>query len=377
LIVGASARSAAFSALRAGLHPWCIDLFGDADLRSICPTNVVSPKAYPEGLLQAARRAPAGPWIYTGALENRPDLIRTLAHERPLWGNDDSVLAVVRSPGRVEQLLRGSGVACPAVRSPAQEAEREKRWLVKPRASAGGSQIRFWKGEPLKGRCRSYLQEFIPGESRAALYVADGRQARLLGVTRQLVGESWLHAAPFHYCGSLGPLGLLAAEEAALQRLGDALMAGCPLRGLFGVDCIWCEGVPWPTEVNPRYTASVEVVEQGGTVPALALHRKAFDASAVDSAWTARPWSGPVVGKAILFARDALVFPNDGPWMSVLRGPKSLSDLPAFADIPPAGQAIDAGRPILTLFARAGSVAACLDELRRIAADLDHGLFAR
>ncbi len=31
LIFGASARAAAFSALRAGLQPWCADLFADAD----------------------------------------------------------------------------------------------------------------------------------------------------------------------------------------------------------------------------------------------------------------------------------------------------------------------------------------------------------
>jgi len=31
LIVGASARAAAFSALRAGLRPWCADLFADLD----------------------------------------------------------------------------------------------------------------------------------------------------------------------------------------------------------------------------------------------------------------------------------------------------------------------------------------------------------
>jgi hypothetical protein len=40
--------------------------------------------------------------------------------------------------------------------------------------------------------------------------------------------------------------------------------------------------------------------------------------------------------------------------------------MPAFADIPEAGQVIEAGRPVLTFFSRGGE-----DQLRRIAVDLD------
>jgi predicted ATP-grasp superfamily ATP-dependent carboligase len=52
-----------------------------------------------------------------------------------------------------------------------------------------------------------------------------------------------------------------------------------------------------------------------------------------------------------------------------------VTELPAFADVPPAGTAIAAGHPVLTLFARGESAAACEAELRRAAADLDRLLF--
>ena len=51
LIFGASVRAAAFSALRAGLQPWCADLFADADLRARCPTIRVPAEVYPDGFL--------------------------------------------------------------------------------------------------------------------------------------------------------------------------------------------------------------------------------------------------------------------------------------------------------------------------------------
>ena len=79
----------------------------------------------------------------------------------------------------------------------------------------------------------------------------------------------------------------------------------------------------------------------------------------------------------VLFARDGLTFPDDGPWLAALRSADPVGELPAFADIPFAGTRIEAGRPILTLFARADALAACLDVLQQTAADLDHWLFGR
>ena len=54
LILGASVRAAAFSALRAGLRPWCVDLFADLDLRANCPALVIDASRYPNGLAALA-----------------------------------------------------------------------------------------------------------------------------------------------------------------------------------------------------------------------------------------------------------------------------------------------------------------------------------
>jgi predicted ATP-grasp superfamily ATP-dependent carboligase len=378
LIVGASTRAAGFSARRAELRPWCADLFQDADLRAQCAFLPLTPGRYPDGLLQAAHQAPPGPWLYTGALENRPALVRRLARRRPLWGNDAPVLALIRSPRWVAGTLAAAGIPCPALSlEPPDEAPSE-HWLVKKLAGAGGAGIAFHTGRgPAPSRKRVYYQEYIDGEAAAAIYLGDGRRAYLLGATRQLVGEPWLHAAPFHYCGSLGPLPLGEPLRRRLEGLGHVLVRGSGLRGLFGVDVVLRDEVPWPVEVNPRYCASVEVLEYAGNFSALALHRSVFDPGA-PAPLPSLPLSGVGrVGKAILFAREPLTFPADGPWQASLRQSDPVHDLPAFADIPPAGQVIAQGAPILTLFARADSLAACLDALQQTAADLDHHLFGR
>src|SRR5262249_32939879 len=150
------------------------------------------------------------------------------------------------------------------------------------------------------------------------------------------------------------------------------LTAGCHLHGLFGVDCVLREDVPWPVEVNPRYTASVEVLEYATGVMAVDRHRQVFDAQPPPPPPAAALPS--CVGKAILFARAPVRFPEDGPWTPVLRRPGPVEEMPAFADLPHPGERIEAGRPVLTCFAQADSPAGCLEALRQVAADLDRRL---
>jgi predicted ATP-grasp superfamily ATP-dependent carboligase len=394
LIVGASARAAAFSALRAGLNPCCADLFADADLQARCPAIQVSREGYPRGFAYLADKDLPGPWMYTGALENWPWLVERMARRRPLWGNRGMALGRARLPKWTARLLRKAGLPCPLARY--HDVPRQGRWLTKPLFGSGGTRIGFvpdrgWPrstgarpsffrellAEALPTAPRHYFQEFIEGEPYAAIYLGQGRRGRLLGVTHQIVGATWLHAGPFRYCGSIGPCTLDDQGQKAFERIGSVLTAGCHLRGLFGVDCILREGVPWPVEVNPRYTASVEVLEYGARVPAMALHRAVFDPQAPPAGPKRQAADGLVVGKAILFARAAVVFPDDGPWSATLRSPGPIEEMPEFADIPHAGERIEARRPILTCFTRAGSEAACLEQLEGIAADLDRWLFER
>jgi predicted ATP-grasp superfamily ATP-dependent carboligase len=379
LIFGASTRAAAFSALRAGLRPWCADLFADADLEARCPVIRVPSDVYWRAFVELVGRELRGPWMYTGALENRPGTVRAMARVRPLWGNAFfPALALARSPNSWSSLLKRARLPCPAVRRTLFSAPPEGRWLLKSVLGAGGRHV-FWLWDKRSRRGPGglrYFQEYIEGDSCAALYVGDGKRARLLGVTWQLVGEPWLHARPFHYCGSIGPLPPEPALRQALERLGDVLAAGCGLRGIFGVDFILRDGTPWPVEINPRYTASVEVLEYAAGVPALALHRQVFDPTA--PAPSIPPVKeGSFLGKAILFAREALTFPEDGPWMAVLREPRPVDAVPPFADIPNAGERIETGRPVLTFFTWGESPGACRDALQLIAADLDCRLFGR
>lgn len=345
LIVGASTRAAAFSALRAGLSPVCIDLFADRDLAAACSVTRVPPGRYPRGIAVLARRIPPSPWMYTGGLENHPDLIACISENRPLWGNGPEALRKARDPFGIAEALAAAGMPCLDVYRSA-DALPTGRWLVKPLAGAGGVGIRFADRRP--PGAGTYHQRYTDGEPHAAVYVVDGDGVRLLGVTRQLVGCDWLHTQPFRYCGSLGTFA--GGEE--WRRLGEVVANYAGLRGVFGIDAVVRDGVPWLVEVNPRYTASVEVVEYGTGSNALTVSR-------------VRIRKPRAVAKGVYYAPANVVVPA-GPWDDAVGAPPDR--VPPFADIPACGERIAAGRPVMTLFAA--------DEagLRAAAAELDRRL---
>ena len=377
LIIGASARAAAFSALRAGLQPWCIDLFADRDLQQRCAVTRLTGR-YPQGFRRFLSSELPGPWMYTGGLENWPRLVTQWSQIRPLWSSVDQALDAARNPEYVASWLRALSMPAPALRRWGNKPSPSERWLLKPRCGAAGSGIRFWTPKDQSWNKNDfYCQEFIEGQSLSLLFLGGKRTARLLGVTRQLVGESWLYAAPFHYCGSIGPLDPRLVQHPSLEELGHLLASECFLEGLFGIDGVLRDETFWPVEINPRYTASVEVLEHATGSAMLDWHAHVFTHGRLPPLLSAAITSDRTIGKAILFARDDLHFPADGPWMAELRSPKPVQELPRLADIPAAGERIEAGKPVLTFFAEADSASACEDALRQIAADLDCWLFER
>jgi predicted ATP-grasp superfamily ATP-dependent carboligase len=370
LVVGASVRAAAWSALRSGgIRPWCVDLFADADLQRVCVAHALPTSAYPRGFLEAARQAPAGPWLYTGALENHPGLIAAISRERPLWGNPAAVVRRVRSPRLLAKVLRNACLPCPSV-AETLPLDPAKAWLLKPRRSAGGAHIHAWRGQPIP--VSHYCQEWIEGDACSALFAGQRNgSATFLGATRQLVGLPWLNADGFRYCGNVGPLALATTTQACLVRLGDVLASGFSLRGFFGVDFILRDGIPWPVEINPRYTAAVEVLERAAGSSLFSYHSAAFAPEHIVASTGKAPALGhdTVHGKAILFARTPVRFPAAGPWQEGIS--RTEPESPDYADIPHPSSRIDKGQPILTIFACAATESACLDSLREKAQALD------
>jgi predicted ATP-grasp superfamily ATP-dependent carboligase len=379
--VGASVRALACAATRAGWRVHAADLFGDRDLLAEVTTYTsAAAMPYPHGLADAAARFPVGPWCYTGALENHPELIDRIAAARPLAGNPGSVVRRVRDPMLLGPAVCEAGLGFPDTFASPAGLPADGSFLRKPRASAGGRDIAPWHGGTPEQPERDHVwQRRVDGDSWAVALLCERHGARPWGFSRQLVGCRWCHAGAFAYCGSIAvPDGEVPAPvRDAGDRLGAMLVTTFGIVGLCGVDLVVDRGGHVHViEVNPRPTASMELVDRARGVSHAAAHLAACALAATVHVPSASVPSANVSagtwGKAVLFAaHDVVVGARVDAELGRAHDRWSRADgWPAVADVPCTGTRIDARRPLVTLFARGDTGPSVRRTLRRRAAAL-------
>jgi predicted ATP-grasp superfamily ATP-dependent carboligase len=340
--------------------------------------------------------------MYTGGLENHPELVARISQTRRLDGNPADVLRAVRDPPALHDTLRHAGFHAPQLSLSPRGIPADGSWLAKPFRGSGGTGIRPWRGGEAPEGC--FYQERIAGEPVAAVYVAAGGEAVLLGITRQLIAaartillkeetgaasctqsrtkpRSVAEPVPFFsglrtgaqgfaYSGSVGPLSLAPQVHRQFAEIGRVLSRHFGLVGLFGVDAVLAGDSVWTIEVNPRYTASVEVLERAYRYHAVAIHRDACCEGRLPAPMptNATGW----YGKAVLYARQDLRVPAE---FLRLAEPALEAEWPDLADIPDAGTQIRRGRPITTVLAEAGDERSLLAELERRTGVLENVLY--
>ena len=259
IIVGASVRAAAESAVRAGLIVHAFDLFADRDLQAIAQCTRIRGSEYPQavaGLLQEL--PPEIPWMYTGGIENHPGLIRAIAQHRLLLGASWDVAQGTRDRRLRREIAEHAGWDAPRLLSANDPATPSIR---RPAVHCGGFGICFANSEHQESDRHANAglrEEFIEGPSFAGAFATAGQTVRLLGVTRQHLARDiddhpLRDSHPFVYTGSVGPLPLDSPTRDAWLRLGHAIAAHLPMRGIFGVDAIYnARRQQWTLiEINP------------------------------------------------------------------------------------------------------------------------------
>ncbi len=368
LIVGGSTRAAAWSAVRAGWQPVCADLFADLDTQQVA--EVIRVRDYPWSLPDDVAGVQAEGWFYTGALENHPEIIERLAQPNapygPLWGTPAAGLRLVRDPFWLAATLRDAGLPALDVESEAVTLLADGTWMQKPLASAGGRAIRVWDKFAAEAPIAEphYFQRRAAGESCSAVFCVESHEVEWLGASRQFINLAASHAAmPFAYCGSIGPIDrsngpdtLTTATRQTLTRMAETVAQTGSLQGLFSIDFLLDGEHVWPTEINPRYTASVEILELSSG--RLLLPTRGGHISHGNSEFAVNA-TAPFVAKIILYAPRRFTAPD---FSRLLLG-TSPWQMPFLADIPIPGAIIEAEWPICTVFADGQSLEECRDRV--------------
>ncbi|MBB3769845.1 hypothetical protein FHS55_000431 [Angulomicrobium tetraedrale] len=347
VVVAVAARGLAAAARRAGRRALVLDLFADEDTRELAvealalrrlPGFAIDPQDLFEQLARHA--APDLPLVLGTGFEATPELVERLGARFRLLGNSGRTLVALKEPRMMDRLLSDIGVPHPRLfdRALAGVATLEKRI-----GGSGGQHVRP------AARARGegwYLQERVAGRTVSALFLGNGRQARLLGFSEQWCAPTL--EAPFRYGGAAGPIRLEAGMETEIAVALDAIVAATGLVGLASADLIVSDEAWHLIEINPRPGATLDIFDHVPLPPLLGLHIAACDGDLPERA-PLDPAEMPAEAEAVR-AAAILYAPAD-----VAMPHAALPDW--VADRPPAGARIAKGEPICTVLARGRDVA--------------------
>ena len=348
-----------------------MDMFGDVDTRT--QSNFQLLRNYPTDCISLLPDVQPDAICVTGAMENHPRVLQKLTTRTTLLAPAVDQIARMRDPLDLQAVLPSSSCRYPRTFASNQRLPQDKtRWLKKPIASAAGQGIHAFNTTHTSSPDPTMIiQEQISGRSISVSFLMHPARTDVLGCTEQLLGHRELQANEFQYCGSIGPLHIPPSINKKLQELGQFLQHEYSLRGLIGVDLILHDDQLWLIEINPRYTASMELFESQFNRSMIQLHLDSF--SKHPATFNRIDHDNMHYGKAVLFARETTQVPNEfqSIWQAALN-----CQQPTVADLPPIGAIVQAGHPLFTIFAHSKSTAETRAKLHQQATSFYNRLHA-
>jgi uncharacterized protein len=341
LIAAISGRALARAALRAGLVPLVADFFADEDTQSLAPAcrklgNIKQGMRW-ESLARALDRlageapTPILGLVCGSGFEDRPHLLTRIAERWPLLGNDAATVALLKSPESLFSALDRLGIPHPptARERPAEDA----RWLVKRQGGAGGSHVR--PSRLRNNGAELYFQGRVAGRPVSALFVANGKHARVLGFSEQWTAPT--PRSPFRYGGAMQPTALARAVRELMSERVNLAAEAFQIKGLGSADFMVDEDEALLLEINPRPGATLDIFDSAAE-PLLLLHLDAV----LKGELPATPRKSNVAkASAIVYAPRRIIVPSNLVWSEWA------------VDRPKPAERIDKYRPICTVLARA------------------------
>ena len=356
LLIGCSARMLAQSASRAGIRTVVIDHYGDADTRAHAERVRVVPShdgSFEQTALLSACKAlaPAGdiPLVYGSGIDSKPELLESLGRIYPVIGNAAATQRVYRDPRAFFPLLDACGIPYPEVRY--RPPSDPGNWLVKSGCSEGGKCVRFCAHEPAGPD--EYYQRRIEGTVHSALFLANGSEATLVGIS-----DLWMLGSgerPFLFVGAIVADEGTQSWRHRLQTWIDRLVRATHLKGLNCMDfMIDRQGALHVLEINARPSATMALYDPDFPRGLLASHILAAQHGSLEEG----PASGMARAFRVMFAkrRTPVTYRTDWPaWV---------------ADRPPAETVVEAGQPLCTIQAESLSRPAVLALIKQRSARL-------
>lgn len=374
VVLGFSARAAVECAVRAGHRPIVVDFCGDRDLTVLgCQYHSMADPAWLDWLVDQPASVPI---LITGGMEHQS--VRLYDYFRRTGRSCeaiDSVLAM-RDIQNWQRWAQESDIVWPksipiadASLHPEPTMDSHSRWVLKSNQSVGGQGVQDWPIEKATSRQHHlddsqtyYLQQKLDGSGVGVTFLTSDFGTILLGVVESGFQDTQSFMPKYTYRGSVGPCQLPETSLARLRSFGQRVGNESRILGLWQADFIVNADFISLLEINPRWSASMELLDVAMEERLVGWHVACVNKSVEIKAWRElslrsdqRILAAPkrVFGKLIHYAPSDFVVSEaqasswwEVRWNSGYALPTERTWFAA--DIPPAHTQVSRGQPIRT-----------------------------
>lgn len=375
-VIGFSVRAAAQSARRQGYVVVAVDMCGDRDLLTECKMYIRLDDPDWPSILNA--QFPTAPLLLTGGMEHRCRSVDRCHFVANRLGPTGNQIDAMRSLENWEEWAREAEIAWPmTIRTSSNvweviQQNPESHWLLKSLQSAGGTgtiditeTLSHRHAVPLE-QSNGYIQKRLPGKSIGVTFLSSEFGCAVVGFALAWPSDSQSHHNAFIYSGSVGPIALRVDEIDKLNRFARVVWNRTDLLGLWQADFLLAEGGLTLLEINPRWSASMDLLDVACDLGLAKMHVDAICKSLSKSSFEqfSRRCSElfrvrdqadqkSLLGKLIVYADrpfNVTSAQSDYWWAHRWKGDgPTAQEQCYFADIPVASTAIPLGAPILTV----------------------------
>ena len=389
IIVGFSARAAAQCAHRAGFQTIVVDYCADRDLLAYCHVyRSLEDAGWVDWIEECY---PGIPMLLAGGMEHRPNAVQACQQRSNRGGCTGTQLVAMRCLENWQRWALASGLEWPFtwIKSDGIEDLPSKRptdrWLIKSTHGAGGMGIAEWNPHDTSFHIESvlqnpnlYIQQYRRGEPLGVTMLSSEYGSVVVGVASSLGRSTQPFMPKYTYRGSIGPVSLHADQLARLQQFAATVASDTGFVGLWQADFLLDDRELTLLEINPRWSASMEILDAMYDVRLVALHCACCTRSITIDEWkeVAKKFSSQLLmpckrsmGKIVMYAKETLLVDNrqsDSWWMDRWQADSDSSGF-RYADIPRAGTKIEAGQPIMTCIATGSSLQNVRSQFEKIA----------
>lgn len=403
MLLGTSVRSLAQSCHRLktdsqSLSIWAIDQF--ADLDCIEASDKVSQLDLDDVSLDMfGDEAKLGSskllFMPGGGTENHSELAERIGANYFWCGVVGSPLRSLRDPEILFQLAHQVGLQAPLTYTHKTHPDRQSfaqlqnelgknpQWLWKSSDKGGGLGVSDLRSEAelayfFSARASGYLQERIEGSPYGAtIIISANGSAEFVGASRLLTASEqveeieiikdhdrhWAKAVhtsplprtdyPYLFAGAIGPCLLPPDVITKLKQLAELAHSNFGIKGWFQVDFILdALEQAWILEVNPRWSATMEIYERSMGISLSAAHLRAWGIEVADT-------NANGIGTTEVCWKDVVYAQSDFLWhvghqrsVEALNATQiSKNKWPLIADIPNGQQSFAPNMPVFSLIA--------------------------